>query len=164
MKGLITAIIDQMEQIHQGKGWIGVNFQNKVQGLSDIDFFAQVNGMHSIAEILSHLTTWRVETILKIKTGEGSITDDDPSNWKGNEDLRKVGKDEILRKHVKSLSELIGLLKQKNDDFLDEIYYDTDFKSNYPYDFLIQGMLQHDIYHLGQIALLIKCLKSNPNN
>lgn len=164
MKGLITAIIDQMEQIHQGKGWIGVNFENKVQGLSDIDFFAQVKGMHSIAEIISHLTTWRVETILKIKTGEGSITDDDPRNWKSNEDLRKVGKDEILRKHAESLSKLLGLLKEKNDDFLNEIYYDTDFKSNYRYDFLIQGMLQHDIYHLGQIALLIKCLKSNPNN
>jgi len=164
MKGLITAIIDQMEQIHQGKGWIGVNFENKVQGLSDIDFFAQVKGMHSIAEIISHLTTWRVETILKIKTGEGSITDDDPRNWKSNEDLRKVGKDEILRKHAESLSKLLGLLKEKNDDFLNEIYYDTDFKSNYPYDFLTLGMLQHDIYHLGQIGLLIKCLKSNPNN
>ncbi len=164
MKGLITAIIDQMEQVHQGKGWIGVNFKNKVQGLSDNDFFAQVKGMHSIAEIISHLTTWRFETILKIKTGEGSITDDDPSNWKSHEDLRKVGKDEILRKHTESLSALLGLLKQKNDDFLKEIYYDTDFKSNYPYDFLIQGMLQHDIYHLGQIGLLIKCLKSNSNN
>lgn len=164
MQTLINSIIDQMVQIHHGKGWIGVSFEKKIQGISDIDFFAQAEGMHSIAEIISHLTTWRFEAILKIRTGEGSITDDDPSNWMSNEELRKVGKDEILRKHTESLSELLTLLKQKNDGFLDKPYYDTDFKSNYPYNFLIQGMLQHDVYHLGQIGLLIKCLRSNPNN
>mgnify|MGYP001820822795 FL=1 len=164
MQTLIKAITDQMAQIHHGKGWIGVSFEKKIQELSDIDFFVQAESMHSIAEIISHLTTWRLEAILKIRTGEGSITDDDPGNWKSNEELRKVGKDEILRKHTESLYELLTLLKQKNDDFLDELYYDTDFKSNYPYNFLIQGMLQHDVYHLGQIGLLIKCLRSNPNN
>ncbi len=161
MNELVTVIIDQMEQIHQGNGWIGANFKKKVNGLSNTEFFHQVKGMHSIAEIVSHLTTWRLETILKINTGKGSITDDDPSNWKSNEDLRKVGKDEILGKHAESLSDLLGLLKQKNDDFLNEKYYDTDFQGNYPYSFLVQGMLHHDIYHLGQIGLLIKCQASN---
>lgn len=164
MKQLITVIIDQMEQIHFGKGWIGVNFNDKVQGLPENIFFAQVNGMHSIAEIISHLITWRLETILKIKTGEGSITDDDASNWKPNQELKKMGMDEILLKYAESLSELLCLLKQKNDAFHDQMYYDTDFKSNYPYAFLIQGMLHHDIYHLGQIALLIKYLEANSNN
>lgn len=164
MKQLITEIIDQMEQIHEGKGWIGVNFNNKINGLSENNFFTKVKGMHSIAEIISHLTTWRFETILKIRTGEGSITDSDPSNWQNNEELRKVGKDDILLKHTESLLELVALLKQKNDTFLDKTYYDTDFKNYYPYTFLMRGMLHHDIYHLGQIGLLIKCMESNSNH
>lgn len=161
MKQLITAIIDQMEQIHQGDGWIGVNFQKKTKILSESDFFDQTSGLHSIAEIISHLTTWRIEAILKIKTGKGSITDDDPSNWKSIQLLKKIGMEEILRQYNESLFKLIGLLKQENDTFLNEFYYDNDFKGEYHYRFLIQGMLHHDIYHLGQIALLIKCLKSN---
>ena len=161
MNELVTAIIDQMEQIHQGNGWIGVNFKKKVNNLSDTEFFHQVKGMHSIAEIVSHLTIWRLETILKINTGKGSITDDDPSNWKRNMVLKQLGKEEILLKHHESLLKLLKLLKQKNDGFLNEMYYDTDFQSNYPYSFLVQGMLHHDIYHLGQIGLLTKCLTSD---
>ena len=127
MNVLVTAIIDQMEQIHQGNGWIGVNFRKKVNDLSDTEFFHKVKGMHSIAEIVSHLTTWRFETILKIKTGQGSITDDDPSNWQRNMVLKQLGKEEILLKHDESLLKLVNLLKQKDDDFLNEMYFDTDF-------------------------------------
>ena len=161
MKQVLTTLIDQMEQIHHGKGWIGVNFEKQLKGISEIDFFDQINGMHSIAELISHLTTWRFETILKVKTGKGSITDSDPSNWKTIEVLKDQGKEKILLNYNESLLELLKLLKKKNDTFLAKLYYDTDFKNNYPYSFLIQGMLQHDIYHLGQIGLLIKCLKLN---
>ena len=161
MKQVLTSFINQMEQIHHGNGWIGIHYENKLDGISDVEFFYQVNGLHSIAELISHLTTWRMETILKIKTGNGSITDNDPSNWKKIRILKTLGKEEILLKYNESHFQLIDLLKKENDNFLDKLYYDTDFENNYPYSFLIQGMLHHDIYHLGQIGLLIKYLRSN---
>jgi len=46
-------------------------------------------------------------------------------------------------------------------NFLTEEYYDTDFKGNYQYLFVIEGMIHHDIYHLGQIGIVIKLLKEN---
>lgn len=150
-----------MELIHFGKGWIGVNFNNKLETLSDRDFFHKAANIHSIAEIMSHLITWRLETILKIKTGRGSITDSDPSNWKNNDELQKIGKKEILKIHEESLFELLELLKNKNDNFLNDLYFDNDFNGNYTYDFIVHGMLHHDIYHLGQIAMLIKFNQSN---
>jgi hypothetical protein len=52
-----------------------------------------------------------------------------------------------------------GLLRTKVDDFLLEKYYDTDFKGYYPYKFVVHGMLHHDVYHLGQLGLIIKFLK-----
>ena len=161
MQQLIKTLIDQFEEVHHGYGWIGVNFDKKINDLSPDEFFHQAQGMHSIAEIISHLTVWRKEAILKIKTGQGSMTDDNPSNWKSNKELQRLGKDTILLKHNESLSKLIALLKLKNDTFLKETYFDTDFKGNYPYTFLIHGMLHHDLYHLGQIGLLIKCKQSN---
>lgn len=161
MKQNIIGIINQMKQIHFGESWIGVNFKNKIKDLSTTDFFYQPNGIHSIAEIISHLTTWRLETILKIKTGCGSITDDDPSNWRSNEELKKIGKAEIIRMHSESLSELLEILENKNNNFFEDLYYDTDFKGNYPYSFVVQGMLHHDLYHLGQIGILIQYIRSN---
>ncbi len=78
-----------------------------------------------------------------------------------NDKLEILGWDNIKLKYDKTLSELIDLLKMKNDNFLNEQYYDTDFKGYYEYRFVISGMLHHDIYHLGQLGIIIKYLKEN---
>ena len=70
-----------------------------------------------------------------------------------------MGWDSIKSEYNRTLSELIDLLKSKDDEFLNELYYDTDFKGNYEYRFVINGMLHHDIYHLGQLGIIIKYLK-----
>ena len=44
-------------------------------------YFEQPNAMHSIAELVSHLTTWRKDAIEKIISGKGYLTDKDPANW-----------------------------------------------------------------------------------
>ena len=164
MNLLINNLIIQMEQIQKGKNWIGTNFETIINPLSETDFFYQPKSMHSVAEIISHLTIWREETILKIETGEGSITDDDPSNWKTNEELKPLGKESILLAYNTSLKKFLQLLKGKSDDFLEDIYYDTDFKDYFSYSFLLNGMLHHDLYHLGQLGLMIKILNSNQNS
>ena len=123
-------------------------------------FTRPIKGMHSIAEIISHLTLWRQETILKIRTGRGSKTDDCPENWLSNEQLLLKGWPSILSEYQNSLKTIIEMLSSKSDDFLEKEYYDTDFKGFYPYSFIIDGMLHHDLYHLGQLGIVIKYLKS----
>ena len=52
-------------------------------------------------------------------------------------------------------SKIIELLKQKTDDsFLSGIVTIRE----YNYRFLLNGLIQHNIYHLGQIAYLKKML------
>jgi len=72
-----------------------------------------------------------------------------------------MGWEKILAKYQNSLSEIIQLIRNKEDEFLTEEYYDTDFKGYYQYSFVIEGMIHHDIYHLGQIGIVIKLLKEN---
>ena len=164
MRILIDDLIVQLIQIQRGKNWIGINFQQQLKSLTEKEFYHQENSMHSIAEIISHLITWRKETIIKIKTGKGSITDDHPSNWQSNEALKSIGKYQLLRNYEESLAALVALLKSKNDSFLDESYFDTDFKGYYPYSFVVKGMIHHDLYHLGQIGLIIKLMNMNNND
>ena len=78
-----------------------------------------------------------------------------------NDKLQIVGWKVIKTEYDRTLSELIELLKTKDDEFLDELYYDTDFKDYYQYRFVINGMLHHDLYHLGQLGIIIKFLKEN---
>lgn len=165
MNVLINNSIKQLKDIQNGKIWIGENFNKKLKNLtSETVFISPVGNLHSIAEIISHLTIWRQETILKIKTGKGNITDDLEDNWFGIEKLQKIGWNQIVTNYNDSLTELIQLLKTKNDTFLDEIYFDTDYKGEYPYSFVINGILHHDIYHLGQIGIILKLLNEEKNS
>ncbi len=160
MNTIIQHIIRQYQEIQQGKPWIGSTYTSKLNQIDEDDFFKRpIEDLHSIAEIISHLTLWRKETILKIQTGKGSKTDDCEENWLSNDELKVLGWQHIKSEYDKTLTDLIDLLKSKDDTFLNEEYYDTDFKGYYPYSFIINGMLHHDLYHLGQIGIIIKYLK-----
>ena len=160
MKYLIENIILQLEEVQNGKLWIGSTYNSKLNLVDENSVFLRPNeNLHSVAEIISHLILWRKETILKIQTGKGSKTDGCEENWLTNDKLQIVGWDNIKSEYDRTLSELIDLLKSKDDEFLNELYYDTDFKGDYEYRFVINGMLHHDIYHLGQLGIIIKYLK-----
>ena len=162
---VINHIITQLEEIQQGRIWIGTSYQRMLSKVDeDVVFTRPMENLHSIAEIISHLTLWRGEAILKIKTGAGSKTDDCEENWLSNEQLQPKGWTAIKAAYDDSLAEIIALLKEKEDAFLQSAYYDTDFKGQYPYSFLINGMLHHDIYHLGQLGIIVKYLKTQANS
>ena len=159
MNYLIKHIIEQLQEVKDGKLWIGSNIDDKLNEVDEKSAFLRpIENLHRVAEIISHLTLWRQETILKIQTGKGSKTDDCEENWRDNDWLKTMGWGMIRSEYDRTLSELIDLLKSKDDEFLSELYYDTDFKGEYPYRFVIDGMLHHDLYHLGQLGIIIKHL------
>lgn len=163
MNPVLKHIVHQLLEIQHGKLWIGSSYESKLKGIDEeLVFTRPLKNLHSIAEIISHLTLWRTEAILKIRTGEGSKTDDCEENWLPNQRLRTKGWTQIKSEYDHSLSELIALLNDKDDRFLDAYYYDTDFKGNYTYGFLLNGMLHHDLYHLGQLGIIIKFLNEKP--
>lgn len=160
MNTCIQNIIQQLEILQDGKPWIGSTYSKKLQQVYEEDFFIRpVEGLLSIAEIISHLTLWRKEAILKIETGTGSKTDDCEENWLSNDKLKALGWETIIANYNATTTDLITLLNVKTDDFLHQKYYDTDFKGEYTYNWLLNGMIQHDAYHLGQLGTIIKFLK-----
>ncbi|OJJ21113.1 hypothetical protein BKI52_11125 [marine bacterium AO1-C] len=159
---LIQYLIDQLQAVQNGKLWVGANYTLKLNQIDEQQVFTRpLPNLHSVAEIISHLTLWRTETILKIRTGKGSKTDDCPENWLPNYQLIAIGWRKIRSNYEESLVEIIRLLTDKEDRFLQEKYYDTDFKGDYPFAFVLNGMLHHDLYHLGQLGIIIKLLKAN---
>ncbi len=156
---LIRELINQMCEVQNRKLWMGENYERKLEEITEGNPFKRpLDNLHSVAEIISHLTCWRKETLIKLRTGSGKITDGAGENWLGNENLVKLGWPTLLDEYRKSLIEIIDFLEDKEDDFLNTKYYDTDFQGNYEYRFVLNGMLHHDIHHLGQIGIIIKLL------
>ena len=160
MNSMVQNIILQLEDIQYGKPWIGSSFAGKLNEVENNEYFKRpLEDLHSVAEIISHLTLWRSETILKIRTGSGSKAYHCEENWLPNDHLKPIGWENIKSSYDKTLSELIEILRLKNDYFLSEQYFDTDFEGYYSFNWLLNGMIQHDAYHLGQLGIIIKYLK-----
>lgn len=158
---LLHFIIKQFVEIQSGKLWVGSNYSRKLEGINAENAFVRPHPhLHSVAEIINHLTVWRKDAISKIGLGKGLLLDDSPTNWLSNEELKQKGWQNILHEYHASVHELIELLETKNDAFLDDKYYDVDFRGEYPYSFAIEGLLHHDLYHLGQLGIIIKFLNN----
>ena len=161
-KKLIGYIIQQLLELQSGKLWMGDNFDKKINSITEREAFTKpLPSLHCVAEIVAHLTAWTEDLILKIKYGKGQLRDYDRQNWPDHDQLKNLGWNELMGKYQNSLAEVIGLLKEKDDHFLSEKYFDQDFKDEFDYSFAINGILQHTIYHLGQIGIIIKLVKEN---
>lgn len=161
MNNLIQNYSEQLVKIQREHIWIGTNYEKKVGDLSsEIAFKQPLPNVHSVAEIISHLTTWRKECMLKLTIGKGDITDEAEENWYSNSHLKEIGWQVIKQEYDDSLIPILEFLSAKEDSFLNKTYYDPDFKGDYTYTFLIEGMIHHDVYHLGQIGLVLKLINN----
>lgn len=145
----------QLEESFSGEPWFGRNIQDILAEINENIAFQKPNGQHSILELLFHMINWRQFTINRLQkmTEKGSsffeendwqvLDHNDKSLWqKGIEELNN------------SQHTLLNLLNKMKEEELQTPVQDRD----YEYRTLINGIIQHDIYHLGQIAYIRKML------
>src|SRR5690554_1635520 len=150
---LIRNYLRQLSLIYEGNPWIDESFAKKLNGLSEEDAFRQpVPEVHSVAEVLSHLIEWRRELIERFTTGGPAFPlFDSEKNWYSNEALRTRGWQQLREDLADTQHRLTKLWERLDDDFLNKSYQDE-----YPYHYMVEGIVHHDLYHLGQIGLIIK--------
>lgn len=157
MKRRITEnIIAQLKDVQNGKTWYDDNIEKKISGITETEAFLRpIPEIHSVAELVSHMCVWRLEALRRLKGQESGLTEESPENWKSNDELKEIGWQRLKADLNQSQNELVNFLSDKDDAFLEE----TKYKNNYPFKFLVEGILHHDLYHLGQIGITIKLLK-----
>lgn len=145
----------QLDIIHE-EPWFGDSLRSKIDPLTDEEAFTKpLPAIHSVAELIAHSTEWKREGIRQLEGQLPVLTMSSPSNWKSNDELKKSGWKTIKENFYQSVDELIKILEKKNDSFLEELSADK----RYAYRYLLEGLLDHDVYHLGQIGITIKLIK-----
>lgn len=153
---LINDIVQQLNNLDNGDLWLGENFAGKLSQVNDADAFTRaLPDLHSPAELLAHLTVWRRINIRRMNGETVRLEIDDPANWRTNDELRPNGWDMLKSDFYRSKQEVIDMLSGKEDSYLDTIstHYGKDYK------YLLQGLIHHDLYHLGQLGITIKYLQ-----
>ena len=151
---LIKNIIQQFQDIQNQEIWLDENFEKKIEGISEKQAFQQpLPELHSVAELISHLLEWRKESILRLNGQDAKLTVESPENWRTNEELKLIGWEKLKSDFYNSWKELTKLIESQPDDYLK-----NKSKDGYEFKYLIEGLIHHDLYHLGQIGITIKFL------
>jgi len=149
--GEIERIGKQLERTYSGDPWHGPSLRRVLQEVSSEAANARpIEGAHSIAELAAHILAWREETLRRLEGGGGDVpvAGDWPLPLEWSELLARLDRShEALTKAVAALPEEVLDEKVKGRR-----------ESHYV---LLQGIIHHDLYHAGQIALLKKGLSGH---
>jgi hypothetical protein len=149
----IQRILDQMDRAFSGDAWHGPSLMGLLEGITAEDASKHsVRGAHSIWELVHHIGAWNsvVHRRLNGETVEITTELDWPHVWEVSDIAWKRAL-ENLKDHR---SRLRGFVSSLSDDLLDEKAAGSS-ESRY---LILHGVVQHDLYHAGQIAILKKTL------
>ena len=155
-----SRLIDQFTRAHDGDPWHGSPVTAILKGVSAAQAAAAPpNGAHSIWALVLHLTGWRNEAAARATgkpAGEPAagdypdVGDPTPARWTA-----------ALAALDESHQNLVKAVRNLSDE---QMWKATNDPRNRPlgtgvsYYELLHGIVQHDAYHAGQIAILKKVL------
>ena len=148
---------EQYRVLHRGKPWFGTGMEESLEPLAEEDFHRPL-GHRTIAQLIGHIVAWRKDVVLRLRDlPREKIELDSPRDWP---DYSEKSKQEMLAELRETKDELIEALAAFDYSKLNEKvkpdYY-------YRYHHIIDGAVQHDVYHLGQINLLKSLLHLQPH-
>lgn len=151
----IQSIIRRIEDVNSGEPWFGRAIYILLEEVDVKKIYTKSNKTdHSIIELLYHMITWVDFTLKRIEKDKiNDLAAAEELDWRTiNPKVHTWQKG--LREFKVIHKKIIALLKKKDDAFLNEI---VDYRK-YDFRFLLNGMIEHTIYHIGQIAYLNKML------
>jgi uncharacterized damage-inducible protein DinB len=148
------AIIDDLRMVLDGQPWFGRPLYSILDGIHPAVVFKRPNEEgHSLIDLLYHMITWADFTLKRLKGEPSSKEEEETMDWRQIDPLEHTwakGLVELRNIH----EQIIDDLSKRDDEFLDKNVEGRD----YTFRFMLKGLVQHDIYHLGQIAYLTKWL------
>ncbi|KPM50002.1 DinB family protein [Jiulongibacter sediminis] len=159
-KVLVTRIINLLNAGFHGGAWHGPSVLEAVKTITPKEASYKTPTVHTAAELIYHITSWRIFCLKKFQGDADYLIDDDKKNFGPAAKVDQFELETLLMELSLSHDELVKELQSKDDDFLNEIVPGTE----YTYYTLIHGVIQHDLYHTGQIILLKKMANASKSD
>jgi len=147
----VRRISGMMSNVFDGAAWHGPSILGVLNKISPEQAYKSNVHIRSVCELVRHMISWKIFAVERLK-GHNDFEITKKENWKENSKENPMIWNEIVNDLKKSHNQLIDTLEHINDEKLSE---EVEGKA---YDFytLLHGVMQHDLYHLGEIVLLSK--------
>jgi len=144
-------IADQLHRAFAGGAWHGPALRQLLRGVTAKQASARpLRGAHTIWELVLHITAWKRAVLRRMQGKAASLSPSEnfppmpratPANWKETQAALRTAQNDLHRA-MSALPE--SRLKKIVPGKRYSVY------------FMLHGLVQHDLYHAGQIALLKK--------
>ena len=155
-------LADQIRRAFEGDAWHGDSIQELLAGVTaDTAAARPIKNAHSIWELVLHIAAWDGAVFRRIGGAAVELTkqqdfppvrDTSPAAWRQTLSYLEQTHNQLI-KAVAAFpdSRLQDQVPGKTEDYYD-FYY------------MFSGIVQHELYHAGQIALLKKALHPRTEN
>jgi uncharacterized damage-inducible protein DinB len=148
MSSELNHILTLLKSTFEKKAWYGSSVKEVLKDITPSQSPYRINNTHSIIELVAHMTAWRVFAVKKLEGDLGyTVTDEmnfpTPSDW-----------DTTLKTLYKSQTKLVEAIHQFDPALLHQPVPNSSF--GYTFFTLLNGIIHHDTYHIGQIVLIKK--------
>src|SRR5262249_46863315 len=148
-------INSQLKRAQEGQTWHGPSLRELLEGVTAEQAAARpIPNAHSIWELVNHIIAWEQIARRRLE-GEELADIPDEINFPPVSETSGAAWQATLQSLEASNRSLRDGIKKIDDARLEESASGASY-SNY---FLLHGVIQHDLYHAGQIALLKKAIR-----
>lgn len=148
----IKRINDQLKRAFRGKAWHGPSVMEVLDNVTAERAAAHpIGGAHSIWELVLHIRAWERVAMRRIEEWAPFDVSDE-EDWPPVKETTDHAWKNALNALTLNHDALREVVARLDEGRLSDIVPGTE----YSIYFLLHGVIQHDLYHAGQIALLKK--------
>ena len=154
----LERIADQLKRAFEGNAWHGPSVMEVLNGVTAQQATTRVfPDAHTIWELALHIGAWEDACLRRLNGERAELSD--VEDWTPVTDTSAAGWEQLkltLQRGNETLREAVSRLEERR--------LDQPIVPGMPSVYItVQGVVQHDLYHAGQIAILKKALKEVRN-
>ena len=151
----IERILDQLKRAYEGNAWHGPSVREAIAGINAEQAHARPLGSaHSIWELVHHIAVWENVGRRRLSGDRAQIDLSSPEDWPPADDATEAAWEQAKAALDRCHEALIEAIKRVPESRLDEPILEG-MSTVYV---TLHGVIQHDLYHAGQISILKKAL------
>ncbi len=152
--GEVQRIDDQLKRTFERDAWHGPALREVLEGVTAKQAAARpIPGAHTIWELVHHIAAWE-EVVTQRLGGEPWMEYPTEKDWPPVLDEQPASWDDALGRLANARSQLRETVGAASEARLAETVPNAD----YTFYVLVHGVIQHGLYHAGQITVLKKAL------
>jgi uncharacterized damage-inducible protein DinB len=148
----LDRIIDQLQRAHNGDAWHGDPLMKILQGVAAESAARKLPGLHSIWELLTHITVWQQESARRLRDRDYRDLPKE-QDWPAVTDTSERAWNASIQSLESAHQQLVNDIRTFDRSLLDHVIPGS---PNQTYYVVLHGIIQHTLYHAGQIALIKK--------